>query len=226
MRILVVEDEGILRSQLVRALREENFAVDGAEDGEEGLYKVTNWPYETVILDVVLPKLDGFEVLRRMRELEITIPVMLLTARDGVSDRVRGLDLGADDYLVKGFDLKEFKARVRALLRRRRRIADNILQARDVTLNLGTGMVDRAGERVDLTGREFAIVAELMSNPGAVIARNQLYERVVDETDDSMSNLLDVHVCNIRKKLGRDFIRTIRGRGYLVEAKDGDWEAL
>lgn len=219
MRILVVEDEPILRSQLVRALRDENYAVDSAADGEEGLYKITNWPYETIILDLMLPKIGGIEVLDRIRGHGITTPVLIMTARDGIDDRVRGLDSGADDYLVKGFDLKELKARVRALLRRQKKVADNRLQAGEVVLDLGSGMVTREGERVELTGREFAIVAELMSGQGTVISREHLYERVVDETDDSMSNLLDVHICNIRKKLGKDFVRTIRGRGYLVEAE-------
>lgn len=217
MRVLVVEDEPMLRAQLVRALREENHAVDGAKDGEEALYKITNWPYETVVLDLMLPKMDGFEVLHRMRAQKINTPVMILTARGGIEDRVRGLDSGADDYLLKGSDMKELKARVRALLRRRKEVGPSLLRSGDVTLNLSTGWIDRSGERIDLTGREFAIVAELMSHPGAVVSRDQLYESVIDETDDSMSNLLDVHVCNIRKKLGKDFMKTIRGRGYMVE---------
>lgn len=217
MRVLVVEDESMLRAQLIRGLREENHAVDGAEDGEEALYKITNWPYETVVLDLMLPGMDGFEVLQRMREQKINTPVMILTARDGIDDRVRGLDAGADDYLLKGFDMKEFKARVRALLRRRKEVGPTVLRSGEVTLNTSKGWVDRAGIRVYLTGREFAIVAELMAHPGAVISRDQLYERVIDETDDSMSNLLDVHVCNVRKKLGKNFMRTIRGRGYMVE---------
>ncbi len=219
MRVLVVEDEPTIRSQLCKVLRGENYAVDEAEDGEVALYKVAEWPYDLVVLDVMMPNIDGFEVVRCMREKKIDAAVLILTARGGVEDRVRGLDLGADDYLKKGFELQEFKARVRALLRRKKQVFKNKLRARDVELDLATGQVEKAGRPVNLTGREYAILVELMSQPGAVVPRHQLYEGVVDESDDSISNPLEVHVCNLRRKLGKDFVRTFRGRGYALNVE-------
>ena len=217
MRILVVEDQSVLRAQVMRALREENYAVDGAVDGEEGLYKIIHGNYDVIVLDLSLPNIDGMDVLRKMRAAGILVPVILLTARDGVGDRVKGLDLGADDYVVKGTDMKEFKARVRVVLRRRSLVPATRIEVGRVCLDLATKQVELAGRTIELTGREYGIVAALMRRLGAVVSRRELYESVIDETDDSMSNLLDVHICNIRKKLGQDFVRTVRGRGYLVE---------
>lgn len=217
MRILVVEDQPILRSQVVRMLRDEGYAVDESPDGVEGLYKVLHGNYDLVVLDLTLPLLDGIEVLRQAREKGTHTPVMLMTARDGINDRVLGLDFGADDYIVKGFHMAEFKARVRAMLRRCSLATTNVIQAGKVRLDLTTKRVEYAGEFVELTGREYGILAALMRRLNAVVSREELYHSVIDETDDSMSNLLDVHVCNLRKKLGKDFVRTIRGRGYMVE---------
>jgi len=217
MRVLVVEDHPILRAQIMRALRDEHYAVDGAEDGEEGLFKFVHGNYAVVVLDLTLPKIDGVDVLKRARAAGVDTPVIMLTARDGVDDRVAGLDSGADDYVVKGIDMKEFKARVRVVLRRRSLVSETRIEAGEVSLDLATQQVRRNGQRVELTAREYGVVAALMRRLGAVVSRDELYENVIDETDDSMSNLLDVHICNIRKKLGRDFVKTIRGRGYQVE---------
>ena len=216
MRLLVVEDEADLRAGLVRALREEGYAVDGAGDGEEGLYKAECSDYDAVVLDVMLPGLDGWEVLRRLRAAKKT-PVLMLTARAGVRDRVRGLDSGADDYLVKPFDVAELLARLRALVRRTASVAQSRVAIGDVVVDLAARTVSRGGAAVGLTAREYSLVEYLALRAGAVVSRSTLYEHLFDENDDTLSNLLDVHVSNIRKKLGRDFITTRRGHGYAVE---------
>ncbi len=216
MRLLVVEDEADLRASLVRALREEGYAVDGAGDGEEGLYKAECSDYDAVVLDVMLPGLDGWEVLRRLRAAKKT-PVLMLTARAGVRDRVRGLDSGADDYLVKPFDVAELLARLRALVRRTASVAQSRVAIGDVVVDLAARTVSRGGDAVSLTAREYSLVEYLALRAGAVVSRSTLYEHLFDENDDTLSNLLDVHVSNIRKKLGRDFITTRRGHGYAVE---------
>lgn len=216
MRILVVEDEPVLRSQLIRSLKEENHSVDSAENGEEGLYKMQHGVYELVILDVMMPMMDGFEVLQQARAAGVDAVVLMLTARDSLSDRVHGLDIGADDYLVKPFNLKELKARVRSLLRRKSSVSTNVIRAANVVLDLNSKLVTKDGEIISLTGREYAIVEVLLRRKGQIVSKTVLYENAVDETDDSMSNLLDVHVYNVRQKLGKEFIKTVRGQGYIV----------
>ena len=217
MRLLVVEDEADLRSSLLKALREEGYAVDGAADGEDGLYKAECSDYDAIVLDVMLPGIDGWEVLRRLRAAKKT-PVLMLTARGAVRDRVRGLDSGADDYLVKPFDLAELLARLRALVRRSSSVAQARIEIGDVVVDLVGRTVSRGGVTVSLTAREYSLVEFLALRSGAVISRSMLYEHLFDENDDTLSNLLDVHVSNIRKKLGRDFITTRRGHGYCIEA--------
>ena len=217
MRLLVVEDEADLRSSLMKALREEGYAVDGAGDGEEGLAKAECSDYDAVVLDVMLPGIDGWEALRRLRATRKT-PVLMLTARGSVRDRVRGLDSGADDYLVKPFDLAELLARLRALVRRSASVAQSRVEIGDVVVDLAARTVSRGGATVNLTAREYSLVEFLALRSGAVISRSMLYEHLFDENDDTLSNLLDVHVSNIRKKLGREFITTRRGHGYSIEA--------
>lgn len=216
MRILVVEDEPRLLRNLAKALREEGYAVDTSEAGDEGLYKATNYNYDAVVLDVMLPGLDGWEVLKRLR-LEKPTPVLMLTARDAHKDRVRGLDTGADDYLVKPFDLEELLARLRALIRRASGKAESLITIGEVALDTRARSVTRARESVTLTAREYAILEYLALHRGEVISRTELYEHLFDENDDSLSNLLDVHVFSIRKKLGPDLIATRRGQGYCIE---------
>ncbi|MFM1943235.1 MAG: hypothetical protein RI897_2217 [Verrucomicrobiota bacterium] len=216
MRVLLVEDEVDLLDSLALALREAGYAVDTAEDGEEGLYKAQSWDYDLVVLDVMLPGLDGWEVLRRLREGKRT-PVLMLTARDTVADRVRGLDIGADDYLTKPFDLDELLARVRALIRRGAGQASSRIEMGDVVVDTASRLVWRGGEEVGLTAREYGLVEYLVLHRGSVVTRTELYEHLFDEDDSTMSNLLDVHVSNVRKKLGHDFIVTRRGHGYCVE---------
>lgn len=215
MRILIVEDEPDLLSGLARAIREEGYAVDTAEDGEEGLYKAESWSYDAIVLDVMLPKMDGWEILKRLRKTKKT-PVLMLTARDQSRDRVRGLDTGADDYVVKPFDLPELLARLRAIIRRSSNQTTSAIELGDVSINTAAKTVSIKGEDVPLTAREYALVEYLALHKGEVISRTTLYEHLFDENDSTFSNLLDVHVSNVRKKLGHDFILTRRGQGYSV----------
>ncbi|MEP6668390.1 MAG: response regulator transcription factor [Chthoniobacter sp.] len=217
MRILVIEDEPDLLAGLARSLREEGYAVDTAQDGEDGLFKAESVNYDALVLDVMLPQIDGWEVLRRLRTKKKT-PVLLLTARDKTTDRVRGLDGGADDYLVKPFDLSELLARLRALIRRSASEARAILTLGAVQIDIAARTVTRDASPVELTAREYALVEYLALHRGEVVTRTALYEHLFDETDDTLSNLLDVHVSNVRKKLGHDFIVTRRGHGYSIEA--------
>jgi two-component system OmpR family response regulator len=213
MRLLVIEDEADLLASLAKALREEGYAVDTAADGEEGLYKAESWDYDAIVLDVMLPKLDGWTILRRLRASKKT-PVLMLTARDAARDRVRGLDTGADDYVVKPFDLEELFARLRALIRRAAGQPVNEIAIGDLVVSLGARRVTRAGQTVALTAREYALFEYLALRRGEVVTRTALYEHLFDEDDSTMSNLLDVHVSNLRKKLGADVIATHRGHGY------------
>jgi two-component system, OmpR family, response regulator len=190
--------------------------VDTAEDGEDGLFKAESVNYDAIVLDIMLPRLDGWEVLRRLRVKKKT-PVLLLTARDHTADRVRGLDTGADDYLVKPFDLPELLARLRALIRRTTSAARSLIEIGDVHLDIAARTVSREAQPVVLTAREYALVEYLALHRGEVVTRTALYEHLFDETDDTLSNLLDVHVSNVRKKLGHDFIVTRRGHGYCIE---------
>lgn len=216
MRILIVEDEPDLLSGLAQALREEGYAVDTASDGEDGLYKAENYDYDAVVLDVMLPKLDGWEILARLRKTKKT-PVLMLTARDQSRDRVRGLDTGADDYVVKPFDLPELFARLRALIRRSANKTTNVIEIGSVKIDTAARNVLLKGKPVELTAREYSLVEFLILHRGEVVTRTQLYEHLFDENDDTFSNLLDVHVSNVRKKLGAEFIATRRGHGYCVE---------
>jgi DNA-binding response OmpR family regulator len=215
MRVLVIEDEPELRRVLAQALREDGYAVDEAADGPDGLFKATTRAYDLVMLDLMLPGLDGFALLGRLRRQKAT-PVLILTARDAVPDRIRGLDVGADDYVVKPFNLAEVLARVRALIRRSAGRADSKITVGDLAIDTVRRTVTRAGEPVVLTAREYAILELLVLHRGKVLTKTDIYDHIFDETDDTLSNLVEVHVSNIRKKLGRDFIETRRGMGYVV----------
>ncbi len=217
MRVLVVEDEPDLLNSLLKALREDGYASDGAADGTEGLFKAETYEYDAIVLDIMLPGIDGWELLRRLRTMRKT-PVLMLTARDGVRDRVRGLDTGADDYLVKPFDLDELLARLRALIRRAARQADSRLQIGEVVIDTAARTVARAGSPIGLTAREYMLLEFLALHRGKVVTRTTLYEHLFDENDSTLSNLLDVHVSNLRKKLGHEFIVTRRGHGYCIES--------
>lgn len=215
MRLLIIEDDALLLRSLAAVMREENYAVDTAADGEAGLLKATQSDYDCIILDGMLPVFDGWEVLRRLRKEKAT-PVLMLTARDAVPDRVKGLDAGADDYLTKPFDSEELLARIRALIRRSSGQASSLIEVSDVSIDLASRVVAQEGKEIPLTAREYALVEYLVLHRGNVVSRSELYEHLFDEDDDTMSNLLDVHVSNVRKKIGPDFITTRRGHGYAI----------
>ena len=217
MRILIVEDEPDLLRSLAKALREEGYAVDSAADGEDGFFKAESYNYDAIVLDVMLPKIDGWEVLTRLRKIKKT-PVLMLTARDQSRDRVHGLDTGADDYVVKPFDLAELLARLRALIRRSANQTRNLIEIGDVVVDTAARRISRSGEVVALTAREYALVEFLALHSGEVVTRTTLYEHLFDENEMTLSNLLDVHVSNVRKKLGAEFITTRRGHGYCIES--------
>lgn len=216
MRILVIEDEPDLRHSVVKALREDQYAVDEAADGEEGLFKAESTPYDAVILDIMLPRLDGWQLLQRLRQRHKT-PVLMLTARDAIRDRVRGLDGGADDYMVKPFDLDELLARLRALIRRSANQANSSVEIGVVRIDMAARVVTKSGEVVPLTAREYTLVEFLALHAGTVVSRSELYDHLFDENENTLSNLLDVHVSNVRRKLGEGLITTRRGHGYCME---------
>lgn len=223
MRVLLVEDEPKLAAALARGLRHQGYAVDTAGDGPDALVQAHVNDYDAVVLDVMLPGADGFEVCRKLREEGRWMPVLMLTARDKVEDRIRGLDVGADDYLVKPFSFDEMLARVRALLRRRPRERPAILEFDDVALDPAGHTVSRAGKDVELTAREFALLRFMMEHPTEVLTRTRLLEHVWDENYCGPGNLVDVYVGYLRKKLerpfGRALIKTVRGVGYTLDAE-------
>ena len=215
MRVLVVEDEPDLLSTIAQVLREDGYAVDEAADGEEGLFKATSWEYDAIVLDLLMPKLTGWQVLEALRKTHKT-PVLILTARDGVNDRVRGLDGGADDYLSKPFHLIELKARLRAIIRRSMGLASSEILIGELAVDTKAKTVRRGETQLLLTPREFSLLELLALHRGQVVSRTQIYESLFDENEDSLSNLVDVHVSNLRRKLGKDFITTRRGQGYIL----------
>jgi heavy metal response regulator len=218
MRVLVVEDEHRLAALLRQGLQEHGYAVDVAFDGREGLRLAENEPYDLLILDVMLPKLDGLTLCRHLRAAGKHVPVLLLTARDAVDDRVAGLDSGADDYLIKPFSFRELLARTRALLRRDDTNKDPVLRVGDLTLDTVSRTVKRGDRRVDLPSKEYAILEYFLRNPGRVLSRAQIAEHVWDYDFAAMSNVIDVYVRSLRRKLDDEqeprLIRTMRGAGY------------
>jgi two-component system OmpR family response regulator len=211
-----VEDEPDLLAGLARALRKQGYAVDTAGDGEEGLDKAQSTDYNAIVLDVMLPRLDGWEVLTRLRKTKAT-PVLMLTARDTSADRVRGLDTGADDYLAKPFDSPELFARLRALIRRSAGRSRSALDIGNVQIDTAARTVTCAGQPVTLTAQQYALLEYLALHRGEVVSRTELYEHLTDENEDTLSNVWDVQVLQLRKKLGQDFIVTRRGLGYCIE---------
>jgi len=226
MRILVIEDEPKVARFLERGLRQQAYAVDTAGDGEEGLQLAGDHDYDLIVLDVMLPGRDGIAVLRGLREMQRVTRVLMLTARDSVGDRVRGLDLGADDYLVKPFDLDEFLARVRALLRRAMTEAPLIVRHADLELDPRTRRVRRGGRPIELTAKPFAILDLLLRRAGHVVSRAELAEHVWDRYFDPFSNVIDVTMHQLREKVDRGFsprlIHTVRGVGYVLRSETGE----
>jgi two-component system OmpR family response regulator len=218
MRVLVVEDEAKLASLLRRGLRREGMGVDVASSGEEAIVRATATDYDLILLDVMLPGFDGFEVCRRLRGEEVWSPTLMLTARDGVEDRVRGLDSGADDYLAKPFSFEELLARMRALVRRAAPPRPTVLEVAGLRLDPAARRVWRGEEELSLTAREFALLEMFMRHPGEVLSRFELLEHVWDGSYENRSNVIEVYVGYLRDKLDRETIETVRGAGYRMRA--------
>jgi two-component system OmpR family response regulator len=218
MRVLVVEDEAKLAALLRRGLRREGMGVDVASSGEEAIVRATATDYDLILLDVMLPGFDGFEVCRRLRGEEVWSPTLMLTARDGVEDRVRGLDSGADDYLAKPFSFEELLARMRALVRRAAPPRPTVLEVAGLRLDPAARRVWRGEEELSLTAREFALLEMFMRHPGEVLSRFELLEHVWDGSYENRSNVIEVYVGYLRDKLDRETIETVRGAGYRMRA--------
>ena len=222
VRILLVEDESRVASFIAKGLREQTYAVDIAADGEQALYHAAENEYDLVILDVMLPIKDGHTVCRELRGSGFGAPILMLTARAAVDDRVAGLDSGADDYLAKPFDFKELLARLRALLRRSKALRPAVVRVADLALNTGSHAVTRGGKAVSLTAKEYALLEFLMLHENRVMGREQIAQHVWDESFDPFSNVIDVYIKRLRAKLesggGKRMIRTRRGEGYVLTA--------
>lgn len=223
MRLLVVEDEKKVASFIKKGLEEEGYAVDLASDGKTGLIMGLDGVHDLIVLDVNLPGIDGLRVLQELRQKKVTTPVLLLTVRAAIEDKVVGLDTGADDYLTKPFAFQELLARVRALLRRRVEGEPPLLQVGDLTLDPARRLVSRGGEKIELTTKEFALLDYFMRNPGRVLTRTMIAEHVWDYDFDSMTNVIDVYVNYLRKKIdagqGAKLIHTVRGVGYVMKVE-------
>jgi two-component system OmpR family response regulator len=222
MRVLVVEDEAKLANVLRRGLRRQGMGVDIAVDGEAALIRAGATDYDVILLDVMLPGVDGFDVCRELRARGVWSPTLMLTARDTVEDRVRGLDSGADDYLAKPFSFDELFARLRALVRRAAHPRPTVLQIGELSLDPAGHRVWRDGVELPLTPREFALLETFMRHPGEVLSRFELLERVWDDSYENRSNVIEVYVAYLREKLGRDVIETVRGAGYRLREGDDD----
>jgi len=224
MRVLLVEDDKSIAHFIKKGLRENYFAVDIAYDGEEGQYLALHERYDLLILDIMLPKMDGVEILKSMRERGIDTPVIFLTAKDAETDIVKGLNVGADDYMVKPFSINELLARTRAILRRANAERVSELKVGDLTMNLKTHKVFRGGRRIDLTPKEYALLEYLMQNEGQILTRTMISESIWDYHFDSLTNVIDVHVYHLRNKIDKGFepklLHTIKGVGYVLERRD------
>jgi len=221
MRILVIEDEKKIANFIKRGLKEEGYAADTAYDGEEGHFLATTQEYDLIVLDLMLPKMDGLTLCRKLRGEKVHSSILMLTAKDTTKDKVLGLDAGADDYLTKPFAFEEFLARVRALLRKRETGVPLKLTVEELTLDLITHKVFREGKEIELTGKEYALLEYLMRNAGVVVTRTMISEHVWDVNFESFTNVIDVYVNYLRNKIDHGYkkklIHTIRGRGYTIQ---------
>ena len=224
MKVLVVEDEETLNKVITKRLKKENYSVDSAFDGQEALELFAVAQYDVLVVDVMMPKLDGFTLVKRLRAKGDTTPVLFLTARDSLDDKVTGLDAGGDDYLVKPFEFPELLARLRALLRRNYKATSNTIGVADLTMDTSTRRVCRAGQDIELTAKEYAILECLLRSAGSVLFRGQIQEHVWDFSYEGASNMIDVYINNLRRKIdkGHDvkLIQTVRGMGYTIREDD------
>src|SRR4051812_37789426 len=216
MRLLLVEDDPMIGESIEEGLRAEHYALDWVRDGHSAQLAVDATPYDLLLLDLGLPRVDGLAFLRAYRARGGEVPVLIMTARDGTAARVEGLDAGADDYLVKPFDLDELMARIRALLRRRAGRVQPLLVHGDLCVNLATRVVELAGAPVSLSAREFSLLRALLDAPGTVLSKAQLEEKIYGWNEEVESNTIDVYIHHLRKKLGADFIKNVRGVGYKI----------
>ncbi|QEY64207.1 response regulator transcription factor [Metapseudomonas lalkuanensis] len=219
MRLLLVEDDNALGSGVRAGLRQEGYTIDWLTDGASALHALQTEEFDLAILDLGLPRLDGLQVLQQLRAGGSTLPVLVLTARDATEDRILGLDAGADDYLVKPFDLNELKARLRALLRRSAGRPQVLIEHNGVVLDPASQQVSYQGSPVALTPKEYQLLHELLSQPGKVMTRERLVQALYGWDEEAESNTLEVHIHHLRKKLSSDLIRTVRGIGYLVDGR-------
>lgn len=216
MRLLLVEDDVMLGRALETGLRQAEFMVEWVTDGEMALLSLETGQYGVVVLDINLPKMSGLEVLTKMRRMARHTPVLIMTARDGVDHRVEGLDLGADDYLVKPFELKELQARIRAITRRSHGRSQSVIQCGDVEFDSGARIVKKAGQVVKLAAKEYKVLALLMEHAGKLLSKTEIEENIYDLADEIESNTVETAIYALRKKLGKEMITTIRGVGYMV----------
>ena len=220
MRILVVEDEKDLANIIKQGLEEEGYVVDLAHDGEEGQYMAENFPVDAIVLDIMLPVADGLTVLRNLRKKGMKTPVILLTARDAILDKIKGLDTGADDYLTKPFEFGELLARLRSLLRRRGEGKEAVIRIADLEINTASHEVKRGGKSINLSAREYALLEYLAYKKETVVSRSDIMEHIYHEETDMDSNVIDVYINYLRNKIDRDFkkklIHTVRGAGYVL----------
>ena len=219
MRILLIEDDRLIGDGIKAGLGKLGFSVDWFTSGEAGFQALNAAPWDAVVLDLSLPERDGLDILRQWRQQGQDVPVLILTARDALVDRINGLDSGADDYLVKPFALGELQARARALIRRYQGHSDNLLSDGDLTLNLQTQQVLQQSRPVEVTPKEFALLTRLIMRTGQTVHRETLQQDIYSWQDDPGSNTLEVHIHNLRRKLGRDRIKTVRGVGYRLESQ-------
>lgn len=222
MRLLVVEDYKPLQKSLEKGLKEAGFAVDTTSDGQEGLWYAMSNDYDVIVLDLMLPGIDGLQILKKLRAKGRQNPVLILTAKDTLEDRVTGLDLGADDYLVKPFEFKELLARIRALMRRRYQKKSASIKVKDLRIDLSTQQVWRGRQEIELTPREYALLEYLAMRAGQMVSRSDIWEHVYEFNSSAYSNVVDVYIGYLRKKIERSgkssMIRTVRGRGYILGA--------
>ncbi|MBT9476494.1 response regulator [Polaromonas sp.] len=216
MRLLLVEDDAMIGEAVLQVLRAEHYAVDWVRDGVMADAALKTETYDLVLLDLGLPKRDGLDVLRALRARRAAVPVLVATARDAVGDRIAGLDAGADDYVVKPYDIDELLARIRALLRRSAGRGEPVFEHKGVRLNPATREATVQGQQVSLSAREWAVLEPLLARPGAVLSRTQLEEKLYSWKDDISSNAVEVYIHGVRKKLGSELIQTVRGLGYVV----------